>query len=397
MDQGIALCFDQKCKPAQAFCDGAKAFKCADDGLQSSLAADCGAKGQTCVDGACLEDKCTPAEVSCKGTQVAVCDSSGKAWILQPCDGDKVCKAGQCADPGPCTSQLKALGPQVKADIIVTIDTSSTMKSEFTHVNGALAALGLALAAAGVDHRVVVIGKDQSCCKICVPPPLGMANCAVGPSLKRVNAYVSGSVQLSSVVSQWHAYKSFMRADAERHIIIISDDSSGKDAKWFKDNIAKLSAPGFPKGFVLHAVVSFGSDSKKGCFSGEKPGKVAPQLAKETGGKSFAICETKDGVWQSWFKGLGIDIGKAGAACTYPLTGAMKGIKDLAKSLKVEASSGGAKVNLAQLAVGKTCGNALEYGLVGAPPSALSLCPAACNLVKGAPLSAEHPCPPKTP
>lgn len=386
--EGVALCFDHKCAPSKAFCDGAVATQCTGDGLGTTVVADCAAKGQDCVDGACKADKCTPAELSCKGDQLAVCDGSGTAWILQPCPNDTVCKANQCVAAAPCETTLTAKAAPAKADIIVVIDTTSSMKSEFGHTNAAIGALGKGLVAAGVDHRVVVIGQNKDCCKICIPAPLGNGNCGPGPNLKRVNAYAEGGTQLSVIVSKWNDYKGFLRADATRHIIVISDDDSDKDAKWFKDAIANLSAPGFAKGFVMHGVVA---TKAGGC--GDNEAKAVPQLANETGGKLFPVCEKSDSAWQGWFSQLAKIIGKGGEACVYPLTAPLQGLKELAKSITVHAQVGGSMVALSALGPDKACGNALEYSVEGTPPQSLQLCPASCKLVVGAPLKVTFPCP----
>ncbi len=393
LSEGIALCLDHVCKPSTSFCDAGKTWLCAADGMSSKSVDDCTSKGLKCANGACVPESCKPAEVACKEGQVAVCDASGKAWILQACGDGKICKAGVCAQPGPCTTPLKAEGKTPKADIIVAIDTSSSMKDEFKQVNGALGALGQALKDGGVDHRVVVIGSNTDCCKICVPPPLGKKNCAAGPNLKRVVAYTTGGSQIKTLVDFWSIYKSFLRADADRHIIIISDDDSDVSASKFKDNINKLSAPGFPNGFVLHAIVSIGGDSKKGCDSGDDPSKVAIQLATETGGHKYPVCEKKGDVWKGWFKAIAGDIGKGGMTCTYPLSAPMKSLPDLAKTLKITAIIGGKKTTLAPLAAGKPCGQALEYHLLGQPPAAVTLCASSCALIKGSTLTAEHACP----
>lgn len=384
--QDLPLCMAQLCKPKMPYCEADKAHLCAADGMSSKAFDDCAAKGLKCVAGACAAESCKVGESTCKGDQLAVCDGTGKAWILQPCTKGLVCKEGVCGKPGPCTSTLKAEAKAAKADVIIAVDTTSSMKKEFGPVNGALGALGQALKDGGVDHRVVVIAKDTGCCKICVPPPLGQGGCKDGGNLKRVVAWVEGKSQLKVMIDTWDKYKSFLRPDATRHLLTISDDKSDYDAGWFKSAISKLSAPGFPKGFVMHSITSVNCPD-------DDTNDAVVSLAKETGGHAFPICKGDGNTWNGWMKTIASDIGKGGMACTYPISAAMKTVPDLAKSLKVTATIGGAKTSLSPLAAGKTCGPALEYELLGKPPVAITVCPSACALIKGGELSTEYACP----
>lgn len=387
--QGVALCVPQKCAPSSPFCQDGKAMLCAADGLNAAIAKNCADLGQACQDGACVVDACTPGAQSCKFGKLAVCDKSGKAWVVQACPGDQVCKQGVCGPAGPCTATAPPASQPVQADVIVLLDTSGSMGEETKLTSKAIVDLAGAMTARGVDHRIVLVGKSSGCCQICVPPPVGGPNCSDGPAFKQVKTAVGSTNALSQAVASYSVFQAFLRQEAEKHFVVISDDDSAKPASWFTAELAKLKNPGFPEGFVLHAVVAQGSVPNKGCSTGAKIGKVYIELAGKTGGKSHPICESDAQVWSGWFGGIGEAVAKGGNACAYPLPEAAKNKADLTQSLKIFLSVGGTKTPLSPAAAAASCGTSLGYTLAG---DTITLCPAACKVAAGATLALEFAC-----
>jgi hypothetical protein len=69
---------------------------------------------------------------------------------------------------------------------------------------------------------------------------------------------VSGSRILAEVIDNYPLYQGFLREDAVKHIIAITDDDSSISAAEFQAQIASLPSPGFSSGIVFHSIVDTG-------------------------------------------------------------------------------------------------------------------------------------------
>ena len=78
--------------------------------------------------------------------------------------------------------------------------TRSFSTNELTIVINNLNAFGQHLEDEGIDYRLILIGQDRECCKLCVLPPLSSSKCAMnGPKFLQVNEYI-GSYDACSKV-----------------------------------------------------------------------------------------------------------------------------------------------------------------------------------------------------
>jgi hypothetical protein len=97
----------------------------------------------------------------------------------------------ECRPPTPTTQLAPVEGPG-KADIIFVIDTSGSMGTETAYVMNNINAFGQHLEDAEIDYRVIIVAQDQSCCTVCVNPPLAESNCAdTGPRYRKLNQFIA--------------------------------------------------------------------------------------------------------------------------------------------------------------------------------------------------------------
>ena len=135
----------------------------------------------------------------------------------------------ECLPPTPTTQIAPVSGPG-KADIIFVLDTSGSMGTETGYVMSNLNAFGQHLEDEGVDYRVVLVGSSRSCCNICVNSPLASSACGfTGPRYLEINELIL-SVDAMSRMAEVDVYNkytgsSFLRKDAAKTIVFISDDA----------------------------------------------------------------------------------------------------------------------------------------------------------------------------
>ena len=93
----VAACQEQVCAAGAAVCKEGRVMQCDGKGLHEVEAADCGAKGQACVDGACAEYVCQTGQTGCDGVNVATCAAGGVNWAISACPTGQACNNGACA------------------------------------------------------------------------------------------------------------------------------------------------------------------------------------------------------------------------------------------------------------------------------------------------------------
>ena len=125
----------------------------------------------------------------------------------------------------PCLGTVTLQGSTAggKADIVVWVDTSTSMDQEAAYVNENLNDLANHIVAAGVDARVVLVGWGVHGRFLCIKPPLGkfkylgrgtISSCSnVGgtnttnlPKFKHVQEYINSNAGLQVVLNTYEAY-----------------------------------------------------------------------------------------------------------------------------------------------------------------------------------------------
>ena len=121
------------------------------------------------------------------------------SFLFQQLQSQSTTVPEECLPPTPTNQVAPVAGPG-KADIIFVLDTSNSMGAETDNIVANLNAFGQHLEDEGIDYRLILIGQDRSCCKLCVLPPLSSSKCAMnGPKFLQVNEYIDSKDALLRV------------------------------------------------------------------------------------------------------------------------------------------------------------------------------------------------------
>src|SRR5690606_22066462 len=101
-----------------------------------------------------------------------------------------------------------------------------------------------AIGSSGIDYRVVMIASDSGTNAICVPAPLANNNCGDNTNFKHVDTAVSSRNGPALAVSEYPKYSSFLRPEAMKHFIFVTDDDSNQSAATFTNGLAALMPAG---------------------------------------------------------------------------------------------------------------------------------------------------------
>lgn len=198
------------------------------------------------------------------------------------------------------------------ADIIWVIDGSESMSDEIDIVQTRINDFAERVAESGIDIRVMMVASKedrtvtitiplfpvpvpQSYLGVCVPPPLsaepGCPDTDNPPLFTHVDVDVYSTDALERLFED--AYDTFrpnLRSWARTHVVVVSDDSSGKDADWFTEQLGRIRGPGFSTDLAFHAIVDVnysGEDSS--CGQGSPGTYIA--LADRYPGVISSICQ----------------------------------------------------------------------------------------------------------
>ena len=253
------------------------------------------------------------------------------SFLFQQLQSQSTTVPEECLPPTPTNQVAPVAGPG-KADIIFVLDTSNSMGAETDNIVANLNAFGQHLEDEGIDYRVVLVGQDRTGCTpngciICVNPPLAASNCAhTGTKFRQIDELIL-SVDACSRMAETNVYNqyiSFLRKDAAKTIVFISDDGITnteydgstnpgdygciidsckieKATKWLNDiqqldlineqfkPTAKLS-----KGVMIHTIDGHNCPGEHG----HQRSFVYRGLTQLTGGTNFKLCQND---WTPYF------------------------------------------------------------------------------------------------
>ncbi|MCB9506463.1 MAG: VWA domain-containing protein [Myxococcales bacterium] len=262
-------------------------------------------------------------------------------------------------------------------DIIWAVDTSGSMAEEAAIVAEQLNAFVTYIEASGLDVRVVMVGDSS----VCVPAPLSGGGCPDTSSERylHVNATVASTDAFDVLIANWDNYSSFLRREAIKHFVVVSDDESARQFPYFRDALAERGL----RYFVFHAIVSL---TEGDCFLGicmgctgpngsaEAMGRVYMAAANSTGGTQNSICASD---WTPTFEGISDNvISGAVLPCQY-------GIPDLGEGLIIAYDQVDVTINgvlLTRHMDGSGCLTAPGwYYDNNTAPTQVNLCPNVCG------------------
>jgi len=300
-------------------------------------------------------------------------------------------ETGECAEIAEMAENKKQ-----PADILFVIDNSGSMQVEAASVKANMNQFSSKIVASGIDVHVVLISAIGGDTGMCIDPPLGSGGCpAVDtklPTFLHINDSVGSNNALSKLLANHPTWKDSMRADAAKHIVVVSDDNSSMGANDFDAQFKALDPS--HAGYKFHAIVG-AKDSGDVlwciqdpvcCAFTAKAGKVYLDLINKTGGVFGDLCKQD---FKPVFDLLSTEVIKnAGLACEWAIP-APKG-EDMIDYSKVNVDFNDGKGNVTP--IGKVdgpegCADVVDgwYYDDAQQPTKILVCPQTCVKFKSAP------------
>jgi hypothetical protein len=284
------------------------------------------------------------------------------------------------------------------ADIIVVVDNSGSMDAEAGFVQASMQPFSTQVFLAGIDAHVVLISADDtSDAGICLPTPLGSGMCPDDtnlPGYLHVVDSVGSNDGLQKIIQHHATWAPQMRATANKHIIVITDDDSDLSANDF--NTMFLALDPTYAGYRAHAIAS-PEDPVIACLGQTTCCPFGPlsaalsqeyiDLAALTGGLFGNLCEQEFG---PIFTAVAEQVIEGSAlACEYTIPPVPQGETFDPAQVNVEFFDGGgvSLLDLGYVEGAAACagvGNGWYYD-DPAMPSTILLCPQTCDAVQGFP------------
>ena len=305
-----------------------------------------------------------------------------------------------------------------KVDIIFVIDDSGSMTEEMNQIKTNVNTFAQKIGGTGLDYQVLFIVKraknsGQNGNVICVPAPLGGANCGDNaPIFHHIDQDVQSNDALSLVLSTYDnsnaalAWNKYLRPDSTKVFVIVSDDESNLAYDKFDTALlAKAPAGMFgttmQRKYIFHSICGWTAGqpvpSTKTCNTAVAVGSNYQQLSKLTNGIVDSVCKTDySGVLDNMAKGitdkLACNLGVPQAASSDPTKVGVQ-----------ETPMGGAAKQLVHVTDVSKCSSVKDGWYYDSPtaPKEIILCPDACaeaNATAGTKIQAVVGCavpPPK--
>jgi hypothetical protein len=201
---------------------------------------------------------------------------------------------GTGGDESCASSTVVAEAVEAPADIIWIVDQSGSMDQETQYVQAKINDFATLIEQSGVDYRVVMIADPNSGNAICVPPPLAGAGCGDGPKFRLVPEQVGSNDGPEIALATYDQYSDFLRPEATKHLVFVTDDNSDMSAADFLTGLQALAPAGMFDSVYVHGIYAFGNGDN-GCDgpfgSGAQEGEVYTALVAQTMGAAGVICE----------------------------------------------------------------------------------------------------------
>jgi hypothetical protein len=295
-----------------------------------------------------------------------------------------VCLQGQCV-AACATGQVNASFVSRPSDIIWVVDQSGSMDQETAYVQAQINMFAASISASMIDYRVTMIASPTGGNAICVPAPLGGAACGNNTLFRLVDERVGSNDGPALFVSEYSRFSDFLRLDATKHIIFVTDDNSDLSANQFKNQIAALAPANMFASYKVHAIYAYGMGNNgcDGTFGeGAADGTVYTQLVSDTMGARGVICN------DDWTQVL-TDISAAvvsgsQVACEIeiPAPSGSEMIDPSRVNVTYQAGGMGAADILTQVSSAADCAGGDWYYDDNAAPTKIVLCPTTCSAIQ---------------
>jgi hypothetical protein len=182
-------------------------------------------------------------------------------------------------------------------DFIMAVDNSGSMDDTVAQVEANLGNFAQRLVSSGIDYRFVLLaerGTNRSEPDICIPPPMAGPNCSDSNRFIHLNQFINSHDAYQRLLqchngcgnNNRYSYRSFLRANALKQVVIVTDDESNIGWNQFRDQMRTNIGD-----FTLSGVVGLRGG---GCVANVGQQYVAG--ANETNGELLHICDNDWGV-----------------------------------------------------------------------------------------------------
>ncbi len=305
---------------------------------------------------------------------------------------------GPPASPGEASCAAAVTTAQrAEVDIVVVIDTSGSMSEETAQVQQNINDFAQKIGNSGLDYRVVLIAEEFRASPfppfipeegICVPPPLGGANCGDNaPKFRHLKQDVGSTDALDLILSTYdQSWNQWVRPTSYKVFIVITDDNSQRDWQSFDQALlAKAPANMFGdasyRRYIFNSICGWQDStpplSSQKCNSAENTGAEYQQLSQLTKGTIDSVCKQNYGnVFNKIAGGLVQVLG-----CDFAVPASPDGSPTDPTKVVVKYTNGGGQTStLVQVTdVSKCSGNDGWYYNDNANPQRIIFCPTLCN------------------
>jgi hypothetical protein len=140
-----------------------------------------------------------------------------------------VCTNGECV--AACAgTDVAADFEALPSDIIFVVDQSGSMNQETAYVQTKLNDFAAQISVSNVDYHVIMIATPSGNNPICVPAPLGGPSCGNNTRFRLVDQRVDSHDGPELALARFADYSDFLRPNATKHFVFITDDNSAMGA-----------------------------------------------------------------------------------------------------------------------------------------------------------------------
>ncbi len=370
-----------------------------------------------------------------KGTDPLNPDTDGDGVL----DGDEVILGTNplVADQACASTNATASFAQKPVDIILVVDTSSSMSGEIDAIEANLNAnLATQLDASNVDYQIIVLADHGNAdvdgkFGICIDSPLSGNDCDTmdgdalpvdGARLKHYPIYVGSHDAYDRILSDYsltddgiydvapqggkvpnlpYGYGEFLREDALKVFLLISDDDSDgattSTAADFDSALLALDPAQFgtedKRNYVFHNIIGMAGNSADTSIpllpsdaietstcggDSESAGEEHQALSILTDGLRFPLCDNDN--FDAVFQAMAVSVTEGVALdCAYQIAEPAVGVLDFQRMVGYFTDSASGELNrLSQVEGSGACEDDAYYVSAGL----VSLCPSTCLAVQ---------------
>ena len=328
-------------------------------------------------------DDCDASAPICTTGGVCVeCETSEQCPTERPVCSNTTCGMA-CAG-----SEVQASFVSKPSDLIFVVDQSGSMNQETQYVQAKINEFAMSIGNSNIDYRVIMMAGTSGSNAICVPAPLSNGSCGNHTNFRLANVRVSSTDGPAKMLNNYGLYSDFLRQDAMKHIIFVTDDNSAMSAANYTSMLQALQPSGMFASYKVHGIYAYGNGQANGCTgafgSGARDGTVYTTLVTQTMGARGVICQDD---WTTVFNDITqAVVSGSQVSCELEIPEPPMGETLDPSKVNVRYQAGGAAPGslLGQVSTEADCGaTGGWYYDDNAAPTTITLCPSTCTTIQG--------------